>query len=197
MCTQYSKETPGEASNMCPIGGTYKLTLSTSLDTINGLHRVYSNADNNTLDDQPGDAEVYKTAIVQQGTWILYENADYNNYKQGDAKFVVLPPGTHLLEFQPRSVRPITSSNAVTLYTHKNFGGRQKVYTTNAATLPEFPIFNAAGVSSIIITPLSKKWRFHVGANYTGSTFDLGPGYYETAKEFFGKDEAIQSIKRI
>ena len=183
---------------MCPIGGTYKLTLSTTYDLINGTHRVVTNAENNTTDDQPGDVEKFKTAIVQQGTWIIYEDPDYNNYKKGVAKFQVLPPGTHVLEFQPLSLRPITSSlNAVTLYTHKNFGGRQKVFTVAyVKSIPEFPIFNEAGVSSMIIT-LSKRWQFFYGIDYTGSSFSVGPGYYETMAEVAGRDEAIQSFKRL
>lgn len=191
----------GDASNMCPIPGKYKITLSTSYDLINGIHRKYTNADNNIADDQPGPTvETFKTAIVQTGKWILYEDKDYNDYKKGVANFVVLDQGTHVLDFQPKSLRPITSyPNSVTLYTHPNYGGRQQVYTgTRVASIPEFPIFNEAGVSSVIIT-LSKRWQFFYGPNYTGSSFQAGPGFYKTMAEIDTnvREDAIQSFKQL
>ena len=183
---------------MCPISGTYKLILSTEYDKFRGIIRTFTNADNNISDDFAGCVRDYKAAIIEQGTWILYEDEDYNDDKKGEGKFVVYEgPGTFPLDFQPRSLRPISSNTySVTLYRHKHFGGKQNVFTAAAASLADFPIFNEAGVSSIIVNS-GYSWKFFTGYNYTGETFVLKPGRYASADTFHGIDDRIQSLKPV
>ena len=184
---------------MCPTPGSYKLTFSTSLDKT-GIVRTFTNVDADTGDDS-SFTQNWQTAIVDQGTWILYSEKNYNDDKPDDGKIQIVYQGeTKLLEFQPKSVRPLTSTaNSVSLFEHKNYGGLMKIYTTNQAFLPEFPAVVKAGVSSIYITD-GRSWKFHVGPNYTGGSFDLSPqkqNFYKDPSEFSGQDERIQSIQRL
>lgn len=179
---------------MCPIGGTYKLTLSTTLDKT-GLTSSYTNAEPDTGDDAAGGQPKFQTGIAETGTWILYETKNYNDDKK-DGQFQIIEAGqTKILDFQPKSLRPISNANyVITLYEHKNFGGKQKVFNSYQPTLTDFPIFNEAGVSAIIVNPL-RSWTVFTGVNYTGSSLVLRPGRYEDPTKFAGLDERIMSIK--
>ena len=182
---------------MCPTPGKYTLYFSTSFDKINGVVRKFTNVDTDIHDDTPGKQPEYKTVIVEQGTWILYDSKNYNDDNSVKGRIQIVEVGTHLLDFQPKSLRPITSTlNSVSLFEHKNFGGKMVITTSNKASLPDFPIFNEAGVSSIIIR-LSRRWEFYAGLNYTGQKFALDPGFYSEPSRFFGQDERIQSVKRL
>ena len=181
--------------NMCPTPGTYKLTLSTTLDKT-GLTTQFTNVDTDLGDNAQGTPATYQSAISDQGTWILYSEKNYNDDHPDKGKIQIIRQGeTKLLDFQPKSVRPLTSAaNTVSLFEHKNYGGLRVQITRNTPSLTEFPAFNKAGISSLVINP-TRKWTFFVGPNYSGQSFTLGPDEYIDPSTFHGQDEKIQSIK--
>ena len=186
---------------MCPTAGTFKLTLSTSMD-LTGLTAVFTNVDPDLTDNSPGWCPpTYQAAISQQGTWILYTDKNYNDDNHDDGKIQIIYQGeTKRLKFQPKSVRPLTSTgNSVSLFEHKNFGGLMKTFTSHTPYLTEFPAFNKAGVSSIYMTN-SRKWKFFLGPKYSGPSFTLDPDrdkFYHDSSEFFSLDERIQSFQYV
>ncbi len=183
---------------MCPTPGSFKLTLSTTLDST-GLTRTFTNVDPDLDDDAGGAPPTYTAVICQTGTWILYTDKNYNDDNSDKGKIQIVHQGeTKLLDFQPGSVRPLTSTaNSVSLFEHKNYGGLMKIFTTYQPYLTQFPAFNKAGVSSIYITD-SRRWQFFVGPNYSGQSFILDPkrkNFYKEPSEFSNQDERIQSLK--
>ena len=184
---------------MCPTPGSYKLILSTSLDKT-GITQTFTNVDPE-LGDNSQFPQQWQTAIVEQGIWILYDNKNYNDDQPDKGKIQIVYPGeTKLVNFQPQSLRPLTSSaNSISLFEHKNYGGKMKIYTSNQAYLPDFPASVEAGVSSVYITD-SRDWRLYLAPNYlaAGGSFVLSPkrsNFYKDLAEYNKQDERVQSIK--
>lgn len=184
---------------MCPISGTYKITLSTSLDKT-GVIETFTNADAELADNAQ---QQWKSVIVEQGIWILYNGKNYNDDNPDSGKFQRVFPGqTVLVDFQPKSLRPLTATaNSITLFEHKNYGGKMRVYTTNQPYLPDFPpsTVTKTGVSSVYITD-SRKWDLFLGPNYSLGSFRMDPkqeNFYPDLKTYNAQDEAVQSIKYV
>jgi len=182
-----------------------ELHFSTSLD-LNGLTREFTGADAD-LGDDGGVPIQYQTAICTKNSWILYAGKNYND-DSAQKKIQMIHEGqVLLLRFQPKSVRPLPSTpDAVTVYEHKNFGGKSQTITKDTDALTEFPVSydangkrNEAGVSSLYISD-SKAWKFFTGPKFSGQSFILNPAhrrYYKSPQNFFGLDECIQSIQKV
>ena len=179
------------------------LYLSTTLDKYNGIHRKFTAEDDDIVDDENGPISQFKTAIIEDDTeWLLYGEDRYNDKaEKGKEKFVKLGKGTHMLAFQPKSLRPLKYKATwyIYLFEHPNYGGEMHEYYYQNPAIKEFPVGTSAGISSIIIPPknTTKSVQFYMGVNYQGSQFTLQPGFYPNLDEYSGVDERIQSFKMV
>lgn len=139
-------------------------------------------------------APQYSTAQADEGTWILYEQASYNPNPAPASYQIIQQGGPMTLEFQPQSLRQVTTNaNAVQLFEHNNFGGDTKTYTVNTPSLPFFPAGQTRGVSSIYI-PGPSHWKVYPEPNYAGKPINLKPGFYHDAATIGLGNDTIQSI---
>ena len=178
--------------------GPNNLSLSTGLDEFDGICSYFNGPDADITDNSPGEVPQFKTVNVKSGRWILYSRKRYNDDDPSSkGKIQIVDQGTEILDFQPKSLRPIpVAQQSLMLFESKNFEGTMVRTVTDRPTLEEFPEFNRAGVSSIIIGPL-QRWRFFLGSNFTGNSFVLSPGKYKNPSMFYGQDDKIQSVKKV
>ncbi|MEH2413720.1 beta/gamma crystallin-related protein [Nostoc sp.] len=103
--------------------------------------------------------------------------------------FDLNPP---LVELSFEEASTIKGGAKVVLYENINFGGKSSRATRSSSYVGYD--WNDE-TSSIIIT--GGTWRFYTDANYTGSSKDLGPGYYSWVENFGIANDTISSIKLI
>lgn len=179
-----------------------KLILSNTGDK-SGITRTFTSEDFDTTNDSSFQVE-WQTAIIVSGTWLLYSETQFNDNHPDTGKMVVGNKDNFSTEvevplnFNPKSLRPLSHTpNTISVFEHKNYGGKMKQFSSAVNFLREFPTRNPAGVSSCFIK--GRNWEFFTSVNYTGLRLgEVGSGYHPDLRNFFsGLVEPVASIRPV
>ena len=80
----------------------------------------------------------YVTVDVKTGTWILYQQKDYNAASAGGAQIMTVNAGDTPkdLPYSPESIwRANDARDTATLFEHTNYSGKRKVSQQNVVTI--------------------------------------------------------------
>ena len=136
----------------------------------------------------------YTTALANDGSYILYEQENFNQDPTPAKAQVIEPsPNPVVLQFRPKSLRRVTADKGgIQLFQYSNYGGHTEDYNGNETTLPKFP----SGASAAYL-PGPTKWKLYTKPSYGSEPVIVDKGFYPSPAAMGIPSGTVQSIKKL